>query len=62
MKEFEIIKKHYKPIQPTVKAEDKEIVYQEIRPNPIIENFVYCFWQLKTPKPLQKTLCIPSGL
>ncbi len=54
MKEFEIIKNHYKPIQPTVKAEDKEIVYQEIRPNPILENFVYCFWQLKTPKPLHK--------
>ena len=54
MKEFETIKKYYKPIQPTVKADNGKIIYQEVRPHKKIENFVYCFWQLKTPKPLQK--------
>lgn len=54
MKEFENIKDYYKPIQPTVKSDNGEIVYQEIRPNIEIEKFVYCFWQLKTQKPLNQ--------
>lgn len=54
MKEFEIIKNYYKPIQPTVNAENGEIVYKEVQPDAQIENFVYCFWQLKTPYPLNK--------
>ncbi|AUP81366.1 AraC family transcriptional regulator [Flavivirga eckloniae] len=48
MKAFESIKEFYKPIQPTVKTEHKGIVYQEIHPEKNLENFVYCFWQLKT--------------
>ncbi len=52
VKEFEIIKNYYKPIQPTVKAENEKIVYQESLPDKDIENFVYCFWQLKTQKQL----------
>jgi len=53
VKEFEIIKEFYKPIQPTVKFEDKEISYQEKRPQKEIDNFIYCFWQLKTRVPLK---------
>lgn len=53
MKGFESIKKDYKPLQPTVKADDKGIVYQEVRSSDKIENFVYCFWQLITLKPLK---------
>lgn len=56
MKEFEIIKQYYKPIQPTVKADNGEVVYQEVRPVKEIENFVYCFWQLKTQKQLSQPL------
>lgn len=52
MKEFEIIKELCKPIQPTVKADNKEIIYQERQPQEGIDNFVYCFWQLKTQAPL----------
>jgi len=52
VKEFENIKEYYKPIQPTVKSDNGEIIYQEISPDKEIENFVYCFWQLKTQKPL----------
>ncbi len=54
MKEFKTIKNYYKPIQPTVKAENGKIVYQEIRPDNEIENLVYCLWQLRTQKTLNK--------
>ena len=52
MKELETIKDFYKPIQPTVKADNREIIYQEKRPHKEIDNFIYCFWQLKTRKTL----------
>ncbi len=55
VKEFETIKNYYKPIQPTVKANHEEIVYQESHPDKDIENFVYCFWQLKTKKSLRES-------
>lgn len=48
------IREYYKPIQPTVAANDNKISYQETQPNKEIENFVYCFWQLKTEKTLKK--------
>lgn len=54
MKEFETIRSHYKPIQPTVKADNGKIVYKEIVPNEKIEHFVYCFWQLKSQKKLNQ--------
>jgi len=52
VKQFKNIKTFYKPIQPSVKAKNKDIVYQEIKATKAIENFVYCFWQLKTIKNL----------
>ncbi len=54
MKELETIKNYYKPIQPTVNAESNEVVYREVRPHKGIDNFVYCFWQLKTQKQLNQ--------
>ena len=54
MNELKTIRENYKPIQPSVSAADNEIRYQECQPNKEIENFVYCFWQLKTQKPLNK--------
>jgi len=48
------IKNYYKPIQPTIKAGNKTIVYQEVKPNKALEHFVYCFWQLKTPNDLSQ--------
>lgn len=52
MKKLKNIKDYYKPIQPTVKSDNADVIYQEITPNNKIENFVYCFWQLKTQKRL----------
>ena len=46
------IREYYKPIQPTVSTTDKEISYQEIRPSKEIEDFIYCFWQLRTQNTL----------
>ncbi len=54
MKELESIKNSYKPIQPAVKGGSGAIHYQEVRPAKSLENFVYCFWQLKTPKQLEQ--------
>ncbi|MBC9795078.1 AraC family transcriptional regulator [Sinomicrobium sp. FJxs] len=51
---MKFIKDFYRPIQPTVKVGAKEIVYQETRPVKAIENFVYCFWQLKTTNALKE--------
>ena len=51
MKEFELIKGFYKPIQLAFKAENKEVAYIEIHPYKVLQNFVYCFWQLKTLRP-----------
>jgi AraC-like DNA-binding protein len=46
------IRENYKPVQPSVSANDDEISYQEVFPNQEIQNYVYCFWQLRTLKPL----------
>ena len=51
--ELKIIREYYKPIQPTVSVNDNEISYRENKPNKEIENFIYCFWQLKTRKILK---------
>ncbi len=55
MKEFEAIKQYYTPIQPTIKAGHGDIVYIEDRPVREIENFVYCFWRLRTRQPLNRS-------
>ncbi len=55
MNAFENIKDFYKPIQPTVRPANDKISYREIRPTEDkIKDFVYCIWQLKTPKPLNE--------
>lgn len=53
MNELRTIREYYKPIQPTVSADNYEISYQENKPNKEIEDFIYCFWQLKTKKALK---------
>mgnify|MGYP000672245288 CR=1 FL=1 len=54
MNELKTIREYYKPVQPTVSAHDSEISYQEIMPNKEIDNFIYCFWQIKTQNPLNE--------
>lgn len=53
MKALDFIKTHYKPIQPTVRLGDANILYRELAPQPELATFVYCFWELKTKVALQ---------
>lgn len=52
MNELKTIRKHFRPIQPTVSVNDGTICYLETQPVNQIENYVYCFWQLKAQKAL----------
>src|SRR5690625_7409470 len=38
----------YTQIQPAVSSGRRDIVYQELVPEPRLQNFIYCYWQLKT--------------
>ncbi|WP_205728923.1 AraC family transcriptional regulator [Flagellimonas onchidii] len=53
IKVLEVLKAFYRPIQPTVKPENKEILYEEKYPANGIDNFIYCFWQLKSRNTLK---------
>lgn len=46
------IRNLYKPIQPTVKQSDENVMYTEFLPNVNLQPFIYCYWQLKTTKTL----------
>ena len=52
MNELQFIREYYRPIQPAVSINDNKINYREIPPSKEIEDFVFCFWQLKTQKEL----------
>lgn len=53
MNNITFIKHYFNPIQPSVKTEDKNILYQEHFPEKELQNYIYCFWQLKTKQKLQ---------
>jgi hypothetical protein len=46
------IRQLYKPIQPTVKRSGDSVSYTEFLPEAVIQNFIYCYWELKTIAPL----------
>lgn len=46
------IRELYKPIQPTVKQSADDVRYIEMLPAHELQNVIYCYWQLKTTKPL----------
>jgi len=47
------IRSLYAPIQPTVSRLDEDVAYIEFLPHPNLQPYIYCYWQLKTIKPLQ---------
>lgn len=51
------IQQLYQPVQPTVSAQDDEVVYQEYAPLPDLQPFVHCYWELQTQKPLENDFC-----
>lgn len=54
MKELATISQLYKPIQPTKSIQAKEIIYEEIRAKQLAQNFIHCYWQLKTDKQISQ--------
>ena len=46
------IKKYFLPSQPTVNENTKHIEYSEFRPAKELNNYIYCYWQLKNTSPL----------
>jgi len=52
--EIKSIRKYFKPIQPSIKLGEKYISYKEFSPSIELENYIYCYWQLKTNKRLDK--------
>ncbi|NRB52460.1 MAG: helix-turn-helix domain-containing protein [Saprospiraceae bacterium] len=48
----------YQPIQPAVKqSAADEVFYQEYLPDLRLQQLIYCFWELKTERPLQADFC-----
>ena len=46
------IRQLYNPIQPTVNQSKKNVSYNEYLPRPKLQEFIYCYWHLKTKSPL----------
>lgn len=48
------IRQLYHPIQPTVKQSADSVTYLEFLPDISLQDFIYCYWQLKTASPLSE--------
>jgi AraC-like DNA-binding protein len=46
------IRKLYKPVQPTVSTASEQASYAELLPDARLQQYIYCYWQLKTGQPL----------
>lgn len=55
MNTIKFIKDYYRPIQPSVELSDNSIIYTEVHPEKQLQNFIYCFWQLKTKQQLESS-------
>lgn len=49
---FSNIRNLYTPIQPTVKQSANDVSYFEFLPDPRLQDYIYCYWQLRTQVPL----------
>lgn len=53
MKKFNI-RQFYQPVQPAVSGTDKSYVtYLEFYPDQRLQDYIYCYWQLKATQKLQ---------
>ncbi len=52
MQDFESISHYFKPIQPSVNSEEGHVIYQEYKPHGLVNNYIYCYWQLHTDQTL----------
>ncbi len=54
MNELAMIRQLYSPIQPSIGQIHDSISYAEFAPAPALQNFIYCYWQLKTKTELSE--------
>ena len=54
MKEVDSIKRLFKPIQPSVKFDDDNVFYKEHAPSSQLENYISCYWQLRSKNNFNK--------
>ncbi|MFK7807706.1 MAG: DUF6597 domain-containing transcriptional factor [Saprospiraceae bacterium] len=54
MNPFKSIRTLYTPLQPTVRRTNQNVTYQEFSPHPALLPYLYCYWELKTTKPLDE--------
>ncbi|RYF97483.1 MAG: AraC family transcriptional regulator, partial [Chitinophagaceae bacterium] len=47
----------YVPIQPTVRQSAENVSYAEFLPDPRLQPYIYCYWELKTAAPLADEFC-----
>lgn len=52
MEDIGEIRKYFKPVQPSVGDNEKEVVYQEYKPSLQLQNFIHCYWILNTKERL----------
>lgn len=49
------IRKHYRPLQPAENTSGRNsLYYKEYLPASILQPYVHCIWELKTPQPLNR--------
>ena len=46
------IRQFYTPIQPAVRQSAEHVTYYEFLPDPRLQPFIYCYWELKTTQEL----------
>jgi AraC-like DNA-binding protein len=46
------LRKLYSPIQPTVQQQGDQVTYCEFLPDVPLQKVIYCYWELKTTRPL----------
>lgn len=54
MQKLSDIRQLYNPVQPTVKQSASHVTYAEFVPDPGLQQFIYCYWQLQTIQPLSE--------
>jgi hypothetical protein len=48
------IRQLYKPVQPGIKQSADNVTYSECLPDLRLQEFIYCYWELKTSTPLSE--------
>lgn len=58
------IRELYTPLQPTVKQSSEGVHYAEVLPDPLVQPYIFCYWELKTCQPLASPFhytVVPDG-